>query len=449
MDISQATLDFISRHADDDPRQLALQGSRDPQVDTAFALQQIAGRQTARQKLPSWAATDGLVYPPHLSLEQCSSEQTARYKARLITQRNSAQPLPSNSPPLQGAGWPKGRGGVKGQGWGLYSTFADLTGGLGVDFSFMAPHFAKAYYVERQPTLCGIARHNLPLLGLPTAQVVSADGVEFLQQSQQHFNWVFIDPARRDAHGSRTYGISDCTPDVLSMLSLLREKADHVLLKLSPMLDWCKAVSDIGPNLVSEVHIVSVANECKELLVVVECGGLNVEGESFVECGVLNVEGDYSIHCVNLLPDGEQHFEYNPSQHISFNTPHSTFNESPYLYEPNASIMKAGCFNELAAHFGVSQVAPNSHLFTSDRLVPDFPGRQFVIEAVTTMNKRELRQYLQGITQANIAVRNFPLTAADLRRRLKLADGGPTYIFATTLADHTHVLLVCRKAVFV
>jgi len=422
MDISQATLDFISRHADDDPRQIALQGSRDPQVDTAFALQQIAGRQTARQKLPSWAATDGLVYPPHLSLEQCSSEQTARYKARLITQRNSAQPLPSH----QG----------EGQGWGLYSTFADLTGGLGVDFSFMAPHFAEAYYVERQPTLCDIARHNLPLLGLPTAQVVCADGVEFLQQSQQHFDWIFIDPARRDAHGGRTYGISDCTPDVLSMLSLLREKTDHVLLKLSPMLDWRKAVSDIGPNLVSEVHIVSVANECKELLVVVKCGGLNVEG-------------DYSIHCVNLLPDGEQHFEYSPSQHISFNTPRSTFNESPYLYEPNASIMKAGCFNELAAHFGVSQVAPNSHLFTSDRLVPDFPGRQFVIEAVTTMNKRELRQYLQGITQANIAVRNFPLTAADLRRRLKLADGGSTYIFATTLADHTHVLLVCRKAVFV
>ena len=422
MDINQATLDFISRHADDDPRQIALQGSRDPQVDTAFALQQIAGRQTARQKLPSWAATDGLVYPPPLSLEQCSSEQTARYKARLITQRNSAQPLPSH----QG----------EGQGWGLYSTFADLTGGLGVDFSFMAPHFAEAYYVERQPTLCDIARHNLPLLGLPTAQVVCADGVEFLQQSQQHFDWVFIDPARRDAHGGRTYGISDCTPDVLSMLSLLREKTDHVLLKLSPMLDWRKAVSDIGPNLVSEVHIVSVANECKELLVV-------------VKCGVLNVEGDYSIHCVNLLPDGEQHFEYSPSQHISLHTPHSTFNESLYLYEPNASIMKAGCFNELAAHFGVSQVAPNSHLFTSDRPVPDFPGRQFVIEAVTTMNKRELRQHLQGITQANIAVRNFPLTAADLRRRLKLADGGPTYIFATTLADNTHVLLVCRKAVFV
>jgi hypothetical protein len=409
------TRHFIEKNLDADIRKVALQGCRDKAVDLPLALQQIAGWQTARRKLPTWAALDGILYPPHLNMEQCSGEQTARYKCSVC--RDSVATKKSGS------------------------TLVDLTGGFGVDFSFLAPYFEHAVYVEQQEELCRLARHNFPLLGFDST-VVCGDGTDYLH-TMEHVTMIFLDPARRDAHGSRTYGISDCTPDVLTLRDELLQKADYVMLKLSPMLDWRKAVSDLGEQWVREVHIVSTEGECKELLVL-----LSVKGSGLrlvcVNDGVLFVVEESEMSA------NQSTEQANLPAFIGISDLSDPSSDSPaYLYEPNASIMKAGCFNELAAHFGVSQVAPNSHLFTSDRPVPDFPGRQFVIEAVTTMNKRELRQYLQGITQANIAVRNFPLTAADLRRRLKLADGGSTYIFATTLADNTHVLLVCRKAVFV
>ena len=229
--MNQATTDFINEHADDDVRQLALRGTKNPDVDLTFALEQIAGRQAARRKLPTWAATTGIVYPPHLSMEQCSSEQTARYKAKLA-----------------------GRG----------KRIVDLTGGFGVDFSFMAQGFSHAVYVERQANLCEIARQNFEVLGLVQAEVVCADSTDYLQ-TMSHADVIYIDPARRDNHGGRTYSISDCTPDVIALKQLLMEKADQVVIKLSPMLDWRKAISDLGESHVQEVHIVSVGNECKEL----------------------------------------------------------------------------------------------------------------------------------------------------------------------------------------
>ena len=389
--MNETTADFIRRHADDDVRQLALKGTKDPDVDMTIALDQIAGRQTARRKLPSWAASDGIIYPPHLSMEQCSSEQTARYKQGL-SQQSLAK-----------------------------SVFVDLTGGFGVDFSFMAQGFQKAVYVERQEHLCDIARHNFEVLGLQ-AEIVCGDSVEYLRRMSRA-NLIYIDPARRDDSGQRTYGISDCTPDVVALRDLLLEKADRVIIKLSPMLDWRKAVSDLGAEYVSEVHIVSVQNECKELLIVMQ----QQPAEPF------------SVYCVN----DDSIFSYHPSPSSSNHICHlSSF---IYLYEPNASIMKAGCFNDIAKAFSISQLASNSHLFTSDRLVTDFPGRVFHIDAVTTMNKRELRTALAGIQQANITVRNFPLTVAQLRQRLKMSEGGSTFIFATTLADGSHVLLICSK----
>lgn len=388
---SEATAVFIRKFADADVRQMALQGAKYPEVDLPFALDQIAGRQTARRKLPSWAAIEGIVYPPHLSMEQCSSEQTARYKAQ-----------------ISGSG----------------DTMADLTGGFGVDFSFMAQGFQRAVYVERQEHLCDIARENFRLLGLRQAEVVCGDSVDYLQ-AMSPVDIIYLDPARRDSHGGRTYGISDCTPDVLSLRNLLTAKARRVLVKLSPMLDWRKAVGDIGEELVREVHIVSVANECKELLI------LMGEGKGM------------RLVCVNddVIFEAQSHNAHNAHiAHIAqtAHTPH-------YLYEPNASIMKAGCFAEVAQRFGVRPVAQNSHLFTSEEPVEGFPGRSFQIEAVTSMNKRELRQHLQGLTQANITVRNFPLSVAELRRRLKLGEGGDTYIFATTLADKSHALLIARR----
>ena len=365
------------------------------------ALLQIAGWQTACTKLPEWAATDGIIYPPRLSMEQCSSEATAKYKAKVL------DPSPS--------------------------TVIDLTGGFGVDFSYMARGFQKAVYVERQPHLCEAARHNFQLLGLENAEVVCGDGVEYLKNLPFPFNaqsplTIYLDPARRDENGKKTYAISDCTPDVVALKDLLLEKAGRVMIKLSPMLDWHKAVDDLGE--VVEVHIVSVDNECKELLLVL----------------AKNPAAPLRVVCANIRHDAETElFEFFPSNDNLSIPLFPTLRERDFLYEPNASIMKAGCFAEVAHRFGVQPTGSNSHLFLSPQFIPDFPGRKFQIEKVTSMNKKELKHVIGGLTKANITVRNFPLSVAELRKRLKLADGGDTYIFATTLGEKDHVLLITKQ----
>ena len=385
--MNEATLEFIRIHADEDVRQLAFLGKKNPEVDMAYALDQIAGRQKARVKIPSWASIDGIVYPPHISMEQCSSEQTARYKARIA---------------------------------GNGEKIVDLTAGFGVDMAFMSAGFKQAVHVEMQPQLCAISSENYKLLGLNHVQVVCNDGVGYLHQ-MEHADLIFIDPARRDQHGARTYGIADCTPNVLEIIDEMLQKADRVMIKLSPMLDWQKTVADVGN--VSQVHIVSVGNECKELLLEVKKGK----------------DEKVKVFCVN----DDQVFSYEIGETHPF-TP-SPLHSFTFLYEPNASVMKAGCFNLISHRFGITQPDANSHLFLSDKLVEGFPGRGFVIERVSTMNKRELKEALAGIDKANVAVRNFPLSVADLRKRLKLKDGGDVYIFATTDAKKGHLVMVCRK----
>lgn len=412
---NEATLEFVRSHADADVRQLALQGTRHPDVDLPWALDQIAGRQTARAKLPSWAAKEGLVYPPHLSMEQCSSEATARYKAALLTtalRESSAGAAP-------------------------FASFIDLTGGFGVDFSFLAPLFKTCTYVERQEHLCQCATHNFQLLGLQRANVILADSIDVLHRLG-HVSVAYLDPARRDLAGARTYGIADCVPNVLDLKQELRQKTDWVLLKLSPMLDWRKAVGDLGADWVREVHIVAVKNECKELLLLLgprpaRSGSASPVDEAATLLVCTNDDSRFAVP-LPLASGGDG--EGVASQNIGRGT---------FLYEPNAAIMKAGCFLELARRYGVSPAARDSHLFFCDRLIGDFPGRKFQISAVSSMNKRELKAVLAGLEQANVAVRNFPMSAADLRRRLKLSDGGGTYIFATTLSGDAHTLFFCTK----
>ena len=391
--MNQTTIDFIHEHAEADVRQLALQGTKNPEVDLSFALEQIAGRQKAKTKLPSWATVDGIVYPPHLSMEQCSSEQTARYKALIA-----------------------GKG----------TLIVDLTAGFGVDMAFMSQGFQKAIYVERQAPLCAISSENFKLLGLNHIEVICADGIDYLHQLE-HADLIFLDPARRDNHGARTYGIADCTPNVLELRDELLKKADRVMLKLSPMLDWRKAVEDLGH--VNEVHIVSVDNECKELLLI-----LSKEKKPL------------KLLCVNndQVFEGDQGDWLNERSIAEIRVP-VPMSSQAYLFEPNASIMKAGCFTLLEQRFNVSQLDKNSHLFVSDKDCSDFPGRRFTIEKTTSMNKRELKTALAGIDKANITVRNFPLSVAELRKRLKLKDGGNLYLFATTLANGLHQLFLCRK----
>lgn len=397
------TAEFIREYRERDIRQLALQATRFPNVDMPYALDQIQGWQIARRKLPKWAACDGVIFPPHLSMEQCSSEPTAQYKLNLTTE------------------WAERVGHA--------SRMTDLTGGFGVDFSFTSCAFAAATYVERNESLCRIVEHNLPLLGLNNVTVVCADATEYLSTVEPQ-TMIFLDPARRDEHGAKTVMLADCMPDVVQLLPKLLEKSRFTMLKLSPMLDWHKAVDDLQGT-VREVHIVSVGGECKELLLVLS----------------KVVESELKVYCADLstASGSSSLFVYTPGSSAPVANSKLKTQNSKFVHEPNASIMKAGCFDELAAAYGVSPVSRNSHLFLSDEPIEGFPGRSFVVERVTTMNKGELRKALVGIEKANIATRNFPLTVAELRKRLKIKDGGDVYIFATTTAEGEHLLLISRK----
>lgn len=408
MEINRETADFIEQHANDDVRQLALMGRRFPHLDMPFVLDQVAGRQMARQKLPTWAATPGIVYPPHLSMEQCSSEETARYKVMLAT-RLIAESKQEN------------RGGTS-------TTFVDLTGGFGVDFSFMGKDFDACTYVEQQERLCQIAQNNFPRLGLKHAHVVHADGIEFLH-AMERVDMIYLDPARRDEKGGKTVLINDCTPNILSIQELLMSKARYVIIKLSPMLHWQQAVDEINKNggYVREVHIVAVKNECKELLLVL---GEKKDGQPI------------GIYCVN----NSDVFAYDMSE---ANIPQRPVQESiapgMFLYEPNVALMKAGCFAQITHRWQVDTIAHNSHLFVSADEIADFSGRQFKILAISSFNRKELKQHLQGIAQANITTRNFPMSVEELRKKLKIKEGGQTYLFATTTQNNEKVLLVCER----
>lgn len=394
--LSPETLCFIQEHRSDDVRALALQAGKYPQVDMAEAVKQIAGRQMAEKKLPSWGRTDGLFYPGHLSMEQCSSEQTALYKASL----------------------------VKGD------SFADLTAGFGVDCAYMARHFTTADYVERQEVLCEVARHNFPLLGVGHIRVNHADGIDFLKQMSP-VDCLFLDPARRDKNGGKTVAISDCDPDVCKLEPLLVEKGKTVLVKLSPMLDIASALREL--KYIREIHIISLQNECKELLLVLR-----------KEAGTMEEGQEVQIHCEQLYVNA-------PSQHFCFSYRQEkeacclmTAQVEQFLYEPGAALLKASPFRLLAQAYGVKKLHTNSHLYTSSVRV-DFPGRCFQVVGVSGFGKKELRSFLQGIDKANLTVRNFPSSVAELRKKLKMREGGEVYLFATTLDDGQKVLIHCRK----
>ncbi|MBR5204036.1 MAG: SAM-dependent methyltransferase [Bacteroidaceae bacterium] len=392
MQISPETLRFIEENARADVRSLALQAKKYPQVDMAMAVVQIAGRQIAEAKVPSWYRTEGLLYPKHLSMEQCSSEATAIYKAGLV----------------EG------------------DSFADLTGGFGIDCSFLSRKFKQADYVERQAELCELAKHNFPLLGLSIG-VHNEDGVEYLKQMQP-VDCLFLDPARRDGHGGKTVAIADCEPDVSALEDLLVEKAKKVMVKLSPMLDLSLALKHL--KYVREVHIVSVNNECKELLLI-----LQKESASL----------DITIHCEHIVNASEhQSFSFTQEQERTSDCPLAT-EVGAYLYEPNASILKAGAYRSLTQIYACKKLHASSHLYTSEQFIEDFPGRRFKVEAVSGFGKKELKEFLQGMEKANLTIRNFPSSVADLRKRLKLKEGGEDYLFATTLADESKVMIKCRK----
>ena len=517
--MNQATQDFIRQHQDEDVRQLAFLGSKYPEVNMPFALDQIRGRKMAHVKLPRWASIEGIIYPPHISMEQCSSEQTALYKAELAarllglsvssSENEKECEKASNSHfskicefASEGAVDSefaknedtcekqqiltecdkyvnKSEGEPNEEDFSEEIEFVDLTGGFGVDFSYIASRLGvKSMYVERQAHLCEAAKENFGRLGLKNAIVKNGDGIEVLhsfalkkddaaseslgiteEQSRSllktnlGLKLIFIDPARRDDAGNKVVSLKDCTPDVTLLQEEMLSKADYVIIKLSPMLDWHRAVSELSH--VREVHIVSVNNECKELLLVLSARNMGGNGD----CNSFPDQNNGSV-----LPSAEDSghagklriYSINDSQSFVCNEMEMeessvkiappVLDEMQYLYEPNASLMKAGCFGVLSERYGARMLSKNSHLFVSMEPVVDFPGRSFRIIAISSFNKKELKRHLSGITKANIATRNFPLSVAELRKRLKLKDGGETYIFATSLSGESHVLLITEKA---
>ncbi len=399
--------EFIQQHQSDDVRALVLRSV--PQgVDIQWCAQQIEGYQTAQRKLPHWAATLGLHYPPRLSLEQCSSWETALYKRSVIEQL---------IPPAQ------------------RHHLVDLTGGLAVDFSALASLFAQATYVERLPHLCRLAKHNLPLLGLPQAEVLNTDSppADLWQRADVT---LFLDPARRDGAGRKTVALEDCTPNVLE-LQPHWQSVPYIIIKLSPMLDIASTLRQVQG--VSHVHAVSVKGECKELLLVVQP----------------QFEGQPVIHAANILPDVQgvmqtATFHAQASQRTVADLPlaPATLPVGTLLFEPGASLLKAQLQDTFAVQHGLSKLHPMSNLFlasatiVAESLRPH--GRVFVLQQQLDFSKAALRQ-LKELRQANLTVRNFPGTVEALRRRLRLADGGQHYLFATTLSDGSHALLLCQK----
>ena len=521
--MNQATQDFIRQHQDDDVRQLAFLGSKYPEVDMPFALDQIRGRKMARVKLPRWASLEGIIYPPHISMEQCSSESTALYKAELAA-RLLGLPVSSSSAEKENKSEKENESANENEvakasdshfskirkfagdravdsefakngatsenqqiltkpGEDVNETkedvskadfseeigFVDLTGGFGVDFSYIAARLGvKSMYVERQAHLCEAAKENFGRLGLKNAIVKNGDGIEVLHsflpkkddaasaddslgiiydqplsllKTKLGLKIIFVDPARRDDAGNKVVSLKDCTPDVTVLQEEMLSKADYVIIKLSPMLDWHRAISELSH--VREVHIISVNNECKELLLVLSARNMG-DMEASSADGEVKHAGNLRIYCVN----DAQSFVCDEldMESSSVKIAPSTLEEMQYLYEPNASLMKAGCFCVLSERYGARMLSKNSHLFVSREPIAAFPGRSFRIIAISSFNKKELKRHLSGITKANIATRNFPLSVAELRKRLKLKDGGETYIFATTLSDESHVLVITEKA---
>lgn len=389
--------DFIEQNRQKPLTQLALTLANQRHPDAAFILQQVEGWQRLREKVPAWTEVADLLYPPRLSLEQCSGAPAAAYKRRVV-ERLFAQELAVRR----------------------LLSMADVTGGMGVDFVALAPLFAKATYVEQRAELVSLARHNFPLLGVEHADCLQGDGIALFEQLSP-LDLLFIDPARRDVAGRKTVLIEDCEPNVVELLPRWLQRARIVMLKLSTMLDLHQAIAQLG--CVAEAHVFAHHGECKDLLLV---------------CRQAH-EAPTRFFCAH----DDYEFSFTLDEERQAPCPIATHLEG-YLFEPDPAMMKVGAFRSVAGRWGLEKLHPNTHLYIASSPRVDFPGRTFRIRQALGFSKQELRQ-LKALGQANLTVRNFPNSVAELRRRLSLREGGSTYLFACTALDERKLILVCEK----
>lgn len=376
---------FLSTHWDHDPLQLLLQQERFPEVDMRWVAQQIEGRRQAREKWPSFFSNTAFEYPPQLNREQSSSEATARYKASLIPQ-------------------------------GCHLT--DMTGGMGVDSYFFSQRAAQVDYFEHDPALAALVERNLQLMGVANVAVHAADSAEAPLSEV-----VFLDPARRNAHGHKVQAFEDCEPNLLELLPRLRATARRLLIKASPMTDIALACSQLGGA--DEVHVVAVRGECKEVLFLQQSS-----------------HGEPQVHAVDLWPSHTHHHSFTPSQEACAEAPLASA-AGPFLLEPHAALLKAGCHKLLCQWYPVEKLARNSHLYASSTPIEQWPGRQFEVLRELPLNPKDAAKAIPS-RKAHILSRNHPLGAEELRRRLRLQEGGELHVVATTLREKPLGLL-CRR----
>lgn len=386
--------EFIQEHLTDNTDKLLLNASRYPGIDVPYAVSQITARRQIKDKLPSWYANDNIVFPSRLSAEQCSSETTACYKQRLITG----------------------------------DCVCDLTGGLGIDSCYFARKAKKVIYIERFPEYCAAAQSNFRVLGINNIQILNADARELAETlTAETF---YIDPARRADGNKRVFALADCEPDVIQLKPILLEHAQRLIVKISPMADIDETLRLLPET--TEVHVLSVKNECKELLFI-------LENHPHIP------QRQVTIHAANYKTDGDcQLFTFTPDEEKAAEL-HTTTTIQKYLYEPHAALLKSGAFKLTAIRFGMQKLHRHSHLYTSNDTCPDFPGRQFIVHDVFVFSGKLLKQLHKTIPQANITTRNFNLSVADLRKRSGIREGGDVYLMATTLDNGEQVLISCRK----
>lgn len=430
MNINESTRQYIAAHSEDDVARLALHPSKDPQVDMSVALQQIAGRQKAKEKLPEWYATEGILYPKKVSMEQCSSSQTAEYKASL----------------MEG------------------DSFADFSGGFGVDTVALARKFDKGYYVEPQEELCELFQYNCKALDINNVNIVNGTMEDNLTAIGP-VDTIYLDPSRRDTHGRRVISLADCTPNLPEWKSALLERCNTLMVKLSPMIDISQTLRDLPETYA--VHVIAVEGECKEVVFLLSRDNFPVNDihrrDAIYRVRNSNPETDIIADGTDLLNETTDAINRVPTiaavdigkNAISrVETTLDTERTTPpriatelgaYLYEPNAAVMKAGIFNALSQQFQIAKLAKNTNLFTADELHEDFPGRIFRIEAVHEFHPRKTAKELSHLSNASIAVRNFPLSAEELRKTLKIKDGNACYLFGCTLWDGKKIILQTQK----
>lgn len=405
--INLSTKQYIAQHKEENTRQLALK-TPPANVDLKIALQQISAYQNIKNKIPQWAETDDIIYPQKLSLEQCSSQNTAILKSQIIYDIFENKPF----------------------------TMADLTGGMGVDCYFIALNASKAEYIEQNKELCALAAHNFEVLKNSdqtnlsiNIDVTNGTAEEFIKTHiNNKIDLIYVDPARRSSGGKKLISISDCQPNIIELLPTLRTIAQYIVIKLSPMLDIHKALSELKNT--QQLIIISSNGECKELLAIIHG---NCTETKITAINIKNNQS-YSTPLNGKLSD-EKELTITHSYPLK------------YIYEPYAAYLKSGLFKTIGIKYNLYKISQHAHIYTSNELKTDFPGRIFEVIEYSHFDKKNMKNISSKYPKANISTRDFPISAEELHKRYKINDGGDTYMFATTADDKKRIIIICRKIV--